>query len=160
MQLTIISYVIISFVMTDRLDFLLADVSRLQRRAFDERARAIGVTGPQWRLLTTLFRNEGINQGTLAELLEVEPITLCRMVDRLEESGLVERRANPSDRRAWQLYLTPKGLPLIDDLRTMADAQYGVTLDGVTADEQAKLRDTLERMRANLSRKALEVVNG
>jgi DNA-binding MarR family transcriptional regulator len=160
MTLTIISYVIITLVMSERLDFLLADVSRLQRRAFDERTRAIGVTGPQWRLLTTLFRNEGINQGTLAELLEVEPITLCRMVDRLEESGLIERRANPSDRRAWQLYLTTKGLPLIDDLRTLADAQYGVTLDGITTDEQDQLRDILERMRANLSRKVLEVVNG
>ena len=68
-----------------------------------------------------LSRNEGINQGGLAELLEVEPITLCRMVDRLEEAGLVERRRDPADRRAWQLFLTDKSRPLLDELRAIAD---------------------------------------
>jgi DNA-binding MarR family transcriptional regulator len=145
---------------TDRLDFLLADVARLQRRAFDERARLIGVTGPQWRLLTTLFRNEGINQGMLAELLEVEPITLCRMVDRLAESGLIERRANPQDRRAWQLHLTAKAHPVIAQLRSLADAQYRETTEGLDLKMQEVLKASLERMRSNLSRRTVEAANG
>src|SRR4051812_43636125 len=78
--------------MTDALGFLMSDVSRLMRRRFDERARKSGATGPQWRTLKILERHEGLNQGQLAELLEVEPITCCRMIDRLEESGFVERR--------------------------------------------------------------------
>ena len=69
--------------MTDSLGFLLADVSRLIRRRFDQRARLIGATRAQWKTLIVVMRNEGINQGGLAELLEVEPITLCRMIDRL-----------------------------------------------------------------------------
>lgn len=146
--------------MSDRLDFLIADVSRLQRRAFDDRARTIGVTKAQWRLLITLTRNEGLNQGTLAELVDVEPITLCRMVDRLEESGLVERRAHPHDRRAWQLFLTDKARPLIADLRAMADSQYEITLDGVSAAERDTLRDILERMQANLDRRPAERAHG
>ena len=84
--------------MKDSIGFLISDVSRLLRRRFDERARLIGVTRPQWRALTALSRQEGMQQGALAELLEVEPITLCRMVDRLEEAGLVERRRDPADR--------------------------------------------------------------
>ena len=94
--------------MSDSLGFLISDVSRLMRRRFDERARQLGATRAQWRTLTMLSRNEGLNQGALADLLEVEPITLCRMIDRLEESGLVERRRDPADRRAWQLFLTEK----------------------------------------------------
>jgi DNA-binding MarR family transcriptional regulator len=94
--------------MSDSLGFLISDVSRLMRRRFDERARLIGVTRAQWRTLTTLSRHEGINQGGMADLLEVEPITLCRMIDRLEEANLVERRRDPGDRRAWLIFLTPR----------------------------------------------------
>src|ERR1700755_3539395 len=107
--------------MSDSLGFLISDVSRLMRRRFDERARQLGATRAQWRTLTMLSRNEGTNQGALAELLEVEPITLCRMIDRLEESGLVGRRRDPADRRAWQLFLTEKSTPMLADLRVTAD---------------------------------------
>src|SRR3546814_5681847 len=79
-----------------------------------ERTRVIGITGAQWRLLFTVSRNEGQNQGATAELLEVEPITLCRMIDRMEDAGMVERRPDPNDRRAWRLYLTDKSRPLIE----------------------------------------------
>ena len=99
--------------MHDGTGFLISDVSRLMRRRFDERARAIGVTRAQWRALTALSRHEGINQGGLADLLEVEPITLCRMIDRLEEVGHVERRRAPADRRAGHLYLTAPSRPLL-----------------------------------------------
>ena len=94
--------------MDENLAAMLADTARLMRRSFDARARQIGVTRPQWRVLSVLRRHEGINQGGLAELLEVEPITVCRMVDRLQEAGLVERRPDPADRRSWRLFLTAK----------------------------------------------------
>ena len=136
--------------MSDSLGFLISDVSRLMRRRFDERAREVGATRAQWRTLTTLSRNEGLNQGALADLLEVEPITLCRMIDRLEESGLVERRRDPSDRRAWQLFLTDKSKPILDDLRGMADDLFDQMLSGMGDAERDALSKSLDRMRANL----------
>jgi len=136
--------------MSDSLGFLISDVSRLMRRRFDERAREVGATRAQWRTLTTLSRNEGLNQGALADLLEVEPITLCRMIDRLEESGLVERRRDPSDRRAWQLFLTDKSKPILDDLRSMAEDLFDQVLQGIDEPDRAALGKTLQRMRANL----------
>ncbi|MEO7681457.1 MAG: MarR family transcriptional regulator, partial [Sphingomonas sp.] len=129
--------------MSDTLGFLIGDVSRLMRKRFDERARAIGVTRPQWRTLTKLSRAEGINQGGLAELLEVEPITLCRMIDRLEEAGLVERRRDPHDRRAWRIYLTDKARPLIEQLRVVADGLFEDALDGLAGADRAVLFDAL-----------------
>src|SRR3546814_4977863 len=89
-------------------DVCSSDLSRLLRRSFDERTRVIGITGAQWRLLFTVSRNEGQNQGATAELLAVEPITLCRMIDRMEDAGMVERRPDPNARRASWLYLTDK----------------------------------------------------
>jgi DNA-binding MarR family transcriptional regulator len=160
MTLTIISIVIISNAMSDGLGFLIGDVSRLLRRSFDERARGIGVTRPQWRMLSTLKRHEGSNQGALADLMDVEPITLCRMVDRLEESGLVERRANPADRRAWQLYLTPKGQALMDELRPLALSLFDDALDGLDAEAQSALFAALETVQSNLSRRPVEVAHG
>lgn len=136
--------------MSDGFGFLLSDVSRLMRRRFDERARTIGATRAQWRALTSISRNEGINQGGLAELLEVEAITLCRMVDRLEEAGLVERRRDPNDRRAWRLFLLPKSHPILESLRGMADELFAGALDGLTPDDQAHLSGSLSRIRENL----------
>ncbi|MFM6933046.1 MAG: MarR family winged helix-turn-helix transcriptional regulator, partial [Novosphingobium sp.] len=92
----------------ENIAMLMAQVSRLMRRTFDEKARLLGMTRPQWQVVSILSVNEGINQGGLAELLEVEPITLGRMVDRLQDAALVERRPDPSDRRAWRLFLTDK----------------------------------------------------
>lgn len=137
--------------MSDSIGFMVSDVSRLLRRRFDERARAIGVTRPQWRALTALSRCEGINQGALAERLEVEPITLCRMIDRLEEAGLVERRRAPADRRAWHIYLTDKARPLLEQLRELGAALNAQALDGVDDPAQAALVVALERIRDNLS---------
>lgn len=136
--------------MTDSIGFLMSDVSRLLRRRFDARARAIGITRAQWRTLTVLSRNEGANQGALAELLEVEPITLCRMIDRLAEAGHVERRRDPGDRRAWNIYLTDRSRPLLDQLRALADEVVGDALRGIDSGDQAVLARSLDRMRANL----------
>ena len=137
--------------MADQLGFLIGDVSRLLRRAFDVRARSIGVTRPQWKMLTTLSRHEGANQGRLADLLDVEAITLCRMIDRLEEAGLVERRPDPTDRRAWRIYLTEKARPILDELRSLADRMIEDALDGLTGPDRDTLETLLERIRNNLN---------
>ena len=137
----------------DNLGALIADVSHLLRRAFDERARDIGVSRPQWRVLTMLRRHEGINQGGLAELIEVEPITLCRMVDRLQEADLVERRADPADRRAWRLFLTARARSLLEDMRPLALGLFDEAMAGLSGDEQAGLIRALARVRTNLSRR-------
>lgn len=147
--------------MNDSIGTMLAQVSRLLRRRFDESARGIGVTRPQWQVLTLLKRNEGINQGGLAELLEVEPITLGRMIDRLQDAELVVRRADPNDRRAWRLHVTERGEELIEQLQPCARATVSVALEGISDAEQEQLKATLDRMRTNLSRRQpVEVVNG
>ena len=87
--------------------FLLHDVARLLRVDADKRARAHGMTRAQWGILIWLERQPGISQKELAELLEVEPITVARLIDRLEARGMVERRPDPRDRRIWRLHLLP-----------------------------------------------------
>lgn len=146
--------------MTDSLGFLLADVSRLIRKRFDARARLVGATRAQWKTLVTLARHEGINQGGLADLLEVEPITLCRMIDRLEEAGLVERRRDPTDRRAWRIFLTEQAGPVLTQLRTMADELFEDVLAGITDPDRALVFTALERMRENLIIEPEEALNG
>lgn len=145
-----ISMLIICSPMSDSLAFLISDVSRLMRKRFDERARLIGATRPQWRTLAMLSRHEGIHQGGLADLLEIEPITLCRMIDRLEEAGKVERRRDPDDRRAWRIYLTDKAWPIIEQLRAIADDLMGEALVGIDAAQQDVLRQQMDIIRANL----------
>lgn len=140
----------------ENLGSMLADTSRILRRSFDVRARDIGVTRAQWQVLTTLLRHEGVNQGGLAELLDVDPITVCRMVDRLQDATLVERRADPADRRSWRLFLTPRAHDLLAQLRPLADALIEEALDGIDLGERDKLRDVLDRIRDNLSRPPVE----
>ncbi len=148
--------------MEENLASLLADVARHMRRAFDARARKIGVTRPQWQVLVVLRRNEGINQGGLADLLEVEPITVCRMVDRLQEAGLVERHPDPADRRSWRLHLTQKAAGLLGKLKPFADDMLEEALAGLDVDERLCLSKTLETIRHNLMRRPSEnlVSNG
>jgi DNA-binding MarR family transcriptional regulator len=134
---------------------LLAQVARLMRRAFDARAREIGVTRPQWQVLGLLTTHSGINQGALAEMLEVEPITAGRMIDRLQDADLVERRADPNDRRAWLLHVTPHGEELFGQLRPFALETLEVALDGVAAADRAVLSAILGRIRSNLSRRTI-----
>ena len=139
--------------MEDNLGSMLAQVSRLMRRAFDEKAREIGVTRPQWQVLSLLVRYEGINQGGLADILEVEPITLGRMVDRLQEANLVERRPDPADRRAWRLHLTDKSRDLIEQLKPYAQETFEEALDGISTKERDLLMTSLDRIRSNLTRR-------
>jgi DNA-binding MarR family transcriptional regulator len=146
--------------MSEDLGYLIADTARLMRRAFDERVRTQGVTRPQWRVLGLLHRFGGSTQVTLAEMMDVEPITLGRMIDRLQESGLVERRADPADRRAWRIYLTGKGEGSVKELRPTAMALFDDAMQGLDMDRQAELEAILNIMRSNLTRRPGEVAHG
>ena len=141
--------------LTRALGFLLADVSRLMRLRFDARAREIGLTRAQWRVLTQLRRREGINQTALAEIMEIEPISLGRHIDRLVEKDFVERRADPRDRRAWRLYLKPEVQPVLDRLRAISNVNRKEVLHGIPSEESEALIDTLLKIKGNLT--ALEV---
>lgn len=140
-----------AFPVPDTIGVLVSDAARLLRRRFDARARRIGVSRAQWQVLIALARGQGINQAALAERLEVETITVGRMVDRLADAGLVERRADPADRRAWQLYLTPHAHNMLADLAPVAAEVRAEMLDGLDAAEQALLHTLLVRLRANLA---------
>ncbi len=142
----------------ESLAFLLKDVSRLMRRRFDARARSLGVSRAQWDVLFALSRNEGINQTGLADYLEVETITLCRMVDRLADAGLVERRPDPADRRAWRLHLTDAARPLLDRLRELGDTVVAEALAGIGTSDITAAVGALAAMRANLSARPPEAV--
>jgi len=133
------------------LGFLLHEVARLLRRRFEQNARGSGPTRSQWQVLAYLAKTEGINQSGLADLLEIEPITLCRIVDKLQRLGLIERHPDPSDRRAWLLHLTPAARPKLSQLRRLGEVTRGEALAGVTkADTECLLR-TLQVLKANLT---------
>ena len=117
---------------TDRtLGFLVSDIARLLRRSMDRRLQSLGLTQAQWRAIVHLSRSEGSTQATLAESLEIQPITLTRLIDRMESAGWVERRTHPLDRRAVQLYLTPQSQPILEEMHaraadTLSEATLGV----------------------------------
>jgi len=132
--------------------FSVAETAQALRREFDRRATTLGVTRAQWRVLARLARQDGLRQVALAEALDVEPITLCRMIDRLSEAGLVERRRDDEDRRAWRIHLTPKAGPIIESLRALAETFLDDALGGVPAEEQTRVLNALARVRANIAR--------
>jgi MarR family transcriptional regulator, transcriptional regulator for hemolysin len=135
----------------DTIGFLLNDAARLMRKDFERRTRSLGLTRAQWQTLFHLARNEGCNQATLADLLDVEPITLARTIDRLELSGLVERRADPGDRRARLLFLGERAHPLLEELRALGAETREIALAGISDDDRTLLMTLLTKMRANLS---------
>ncbi|HEY9090549.1 MarR family transcriptional regulator [Parasphingorhabdus sp.] len=136
--------------MSDNIGFLIGDISRLIRRTFDKRAKSIGITRPQWRVLTWLQRHEGLNQSALAERLELDAMTLCRMVDRLQAAELVERRADAEDRRAWRLFLTPKGSEMMQKLAPVGEELLQEAMTGLNGSEQEQVLQLLERIHANM----------
>ena len=131
--------------------FLLHDIARLMRKRYDQRARPLGLTRAQWQALTHLQRHEGINQSGLAELLELEPITVARLIDRMEEAGLVRRRDDPADRRAHRLYLSERARPVLEQCRALGDAVRAEAFAGIADAEREHLVDLLVRVRGNLS---------
>lgn len=124
--------------------FLLNDVARLLRTYADHRAAQFGITRAQWAVLVRVDRSEGLNQSELAETLDLQPITLTRLLDKLCDSGLIERRPDPDDRRAKRLYLMPAARPLLEQLRVLGEETMGDTLAGVE-------RGSVENMIAKLS---------
>ena len=144
------------------LPYLLSDSARLLRRDFDARVRELGMTSPQARLLLILHVTEGENQGFYAERLEVEPISLTRMIDRMEDADLIERRPDPADRRAWRLFLTEKSRLVIDQVRaSLADLEEEM-LTGINSVQRESLAQMLELIRMNFTnaRAGLEVAYG
>ena len=101
----------------ETLPFEIGETAHVLRKAFDRLAVGLGVTRAQWKVLFRLTRTPGLRQVELAEMLELEPITLCRIVDRLEEAQLVERVRDPDDRRAWRLHVTAEAQPLVEKLQ-------------------------------------------
>lgn len=131
--------------------FLLHDVSRLMRASFDQRAQALGLTRAQWRVLVHLAPRQGINQSALADILELDAVTMGRHVDRLERDGWLERRPDPGDRRAWRLHLTEASQPTLDRMDQIATEMQAAALEGVSEAERQRLTEMLSRIKANLA---------
>jgi len=130
--------------------FAIHDVARLMRTYADQRAREVQMTRAKWVVLTRLRRSEGVKQRELADLLELAPISLARLVDKLAACGLIERREDAADRRANRLYLTDKAAPTLERLDELAEAVSARALDGLDAAELAGLIAGLQRIKANL----------
>ena len=130
--------------------FLIHEVARLLRKDFDQRAKDLGLTQVQWRALAYLSKNEGMKQVELAELLEIQPISLARLVDRLADSGWVERRADPDDRRAQRLFLMPEAKPLLQQIKNIASQTRKNALKGLSNSEYQTLIDALILVKGNL----------
>lgn len=130
--------------------FLISDVGRLLRTYSDQRARHFGMTRAQWAVLLRLERREGLKQSDLAEDLDIQPITLTRLVDRLCVNGLIERRPDPNDRRAKRLYLTPAARPLLDRISDEVEVVAQHVLTGVNANSAESMYSQLATVRENL----------
>ena len=137
-----------------RFGFLLHDVARLMRKRFDARVRSVGLTRAQWQALAYLRHQEGINQSGLAELLELEPITVGRLIDRMEEAGWVERRPDAADRRVHRLYTTERARPMLKQIETIGRDVLEEILIGISEDERETMMDLLSRIRGNLSERS------
>jgi DNA-binding MarR family transcriptional regulator len=135
----------------ESLPFEIAETAHALRRAFDRRAAVLGVTRAQWKVLFRLSRMPGLRQVELADMLDVEPITLSRIVDRLAEGNLVERRADPADRRAWRLYVTEVAKPIVEKLRRLGEAMTEEAFAGIPQNQLVALRETLAQVRENLN---------
>ena len=137
--------------------FLVGDVSRLLRRCFDRRVQPLGLTQAQWRAILHLSVDEGLKQAELAARLDVTPISLGRLVDRMQVAGWIERRPDPSDRRASRLYLTEKAQPILEGMRRHAAETLDEALAGFSTECRETLRKALLQMKENLSPPASSV---
>jgi MarR family transcriptional regulator, transcriptional regulator for hemolysin len=130
--------------------FSLNDVARMLRTYADQKASQFGITRAQWAVLVRLDRFEGLKQFELAEMLDLQPITLTRLLDKLAESGLIERRADPNDRRAKRLFLTGAARPLLERLGDLGDELMGTALAGVEREAVEKMVGLLATVKENL----------
>lgn len=132
------------------LGFAIKDIGRLYTRLFEQHARDLQVTLAECRVLTYLQRNEGISQIRLAELTGIEPMSLVRILDRMEGDAWIERRPHPTDRRARQLYLRPEAQPTLERLFELSAEVRAKVLVGLDAEERQALIELLERVHRNL----------
>jgi MarR family transcriptional regulator for hemolysin len=141
-----------------KMAFLIQDVSRMLRHRLDQVAQDSGLTSAQWRVLASVGRCqslnlEPLNQASLADMLDIEPITLSRQIDRLATAGLIERRPDPTDRRAHRLFLTAKAGPMVQSFREVGSKMLDEALEGIDDAELATVNSVLERLRNNLTGK-------
>jgi MarR family transcriptional regulator for hemolysin len=125
----------------------IGETAHALRKAFTRRAAALGVTGAQWKVLFKLSLKPGLRQVELADLLDIEPITLTRILDRLQEAGLIERSSDPADRRAWRLHVTAKAKPLVAKLRAIADEMTADAFAGIDPKDVETTRQVLALVR-------------
>lgn len=136
----------------ETLPFEIGETAHALRKAFDRLAVGLGVTRAQWKVLFKLTRTPGLRQVELADMLELEPITLCRIVDRLEEAGLVERTRDLEDRRAWRLHVTAGAQPLIEKLQAVGAELVAEAFSGIDPAEIETVRRVLHQVRENAGR--------
>jgi MarR family transcriptional regulator for hemolysin len=136
---------------TDRLGLLIHDAQRLMRKRFEMRAAAYGLSAAQWRLLVRVAKEEGIAQARLAELLEIEPISVSRLIDRMEDGGWIERRADPQDRRVRTIHPTEKAREAFGAVKSLAGEVYEEALAGLSAPERRSVIEGLKTICSNLS---------
>lgn len=140
--------------MNDRVSncgFLLKEVSRRYALRFEVRAREISLNLAQAKALTRLEKNEGVSQARLAELAEVDPMSMVRILDRMEADGLLERRPDPADRRARCLYLTAKAKPILNEIWRLSDEIRAELFAGVDKADREVFMSVLERIHDNVS---------
>lgn len=132
--------------------FILNDVARLLRTYADYKAAQFGMTRAQWAVLVRIDRSEGLNQSELAEVLDLQPITLTRLLDKLSDSGLIERRPDPTDRRAKRLFLTAAARPLLKQLGALGEETMAGALEGVPPEQIEQMISQLAVVKENLRR--------
>lgn len=130
--------------------YLLSDVTLLFRKHFDRRAVKFGLTRAQWRATKVLYHREGLRQTELAEFLEMEPIAVGRVIDRLQAAGFVERRPDPKDRRAWRLYVTAQAQGVVGDMELIARGLRQDATRGIDPDELQQALAVIGRIKDNL----------
>ncbi|SRR5581483_2509664 len=130
--------------------FLINDLARMLKTHVDQQARRYGMTRAQWAVLARLGRAEGLKQSDLAESLDIQPITLTRLVDRLCDNGLIERRSDPNDRRAKRLFLTPQARPLMERLAVLGEAIMDDVLAGISESDIGLMLSKLGQAKENL----------
>jgi len=134
-----------------RFGFILKDVNGLYVHRFEQHAASLGLTLPHCRTLVRLAENEGVSQVKLAELTDLEPMALVRILDRMEAEGLLERRSDPRDRRVRCLYLTSSGKPLLEDIRRLMDLTWADAFSGISKDKREMVSEVLDQVRSNLA---------
>jgi MarR family transcriptional regulator, transcriptional regulator for hemolysin len=132
--------------------FILNDVARLMRVAFDRRVKSLGLTRSQWWVLNHLFRNNGVTQSELAEILDIEKATLGRLLDRMEAKGWIRREEHATDRRAKQVFLTEEVEPAVKAMRAAAAELRRDALASLDAEDRERFVDMLLAIKGNLTR--------